>query len=114
MIANFVSSPAAVLLLGPVLMLLLGSVPAAVASRHPLTLGLLIQAVGLAALLSTIAAALLAALGEATAPVTSPLSLANLLSACIRHSDTVTDPGPRQTGIRASDQMRRCGSQIHE
>ena len=70
MIANFVSSPAALLLLGPVLMLLLGSVPAAVALQHPLVVGRLIQAVGLVGLLSTIAAALLATLGEATTPVT--------------------------------------------
>jgi NAD(P)H-quinone oxidoreductase subunit 5 len=69
-IANFVSSPAALLLLGPALMLLLGSVPAAVASRHPLVVGRLIQAVGLVGLLSTIAAALLATLGAATTPVT--------------------------------------------
>jgi NAD(P)H-quinone oxidoreductase subunit 5 len=69
-IANLVSSPAALLLLVPVLMLLLALMPAAVASRHPLVLGRLIQAVGLAGLLITITAALLTALGEATQPVT--------------------------------------------
>ena len=70
MIANFISSPAAPLLLGPALMLLLGMVPAAVASRHPLVLGRLIQAAGVAGLISTSAAALLAILGEATMPAT--------------------------------------------
>jgi NAD(P)H-quinone oxidoreductase subunit 5 len=67
---NPVSYLAALLLLGPALMLLLGSLPAAVASRHPLVVGRLIQAVGLASLLSTLAAVLLAALGDAQPPVT--------------------------------------------
>ena len=70
MIANLVSSPAALLLIGPALMLLLGLVPAAVASRYPLPVGRLIQAAGLAGLLSTIASALLAALREAPPPGT--------------------------------------------
>jgi NAD(P)H-quinone oxidoreductase subunit 5 len=67
---NPVSYLAALLLLGPALMLLLGALPAAVASRHPLVVGRLIQAVGLASLLSTLAAVLLAALGDAQPPVT--------------------------------------------
>jgi NAD(P)H-quinone oxidoreductase subunit 5 len=69
-IANFVSSPAALLFIGPALMLLLGSLPSAVASRHPLILGRLIQAAGVAGLASTIAGALLAVLGEAKTPAT--------------------------------------------
>jgi NAD(P)H-quinone oxidoreductase subunit 5 len=69
-IPNLFGSPAAILLLGPALMLLIAAVPAAWATRHPLTMGRLIQAAALVGLLSTLGAAVGAALAEAATPAT--------------------------------------------
>jgi NAD(P)H-quinone oxidoreductase subunit 5 len=69
-IESLVSSSAALLLLGPGLMLLVAAAPAAFAGRHPLAMGHLIQTAALAGLLCSLVAALAANLGEATTPVT--------------------------------------------
>jgi NAD(P)H-quinone oxidoreductase subunit 5 len=58
------------LLLAPALMLVLAAVPAAVASRHPLTMGQLVQAAALAGLAFTLVAALWATLAGASTPAT--------------------------------------------
>ncbi|MFY9975148.1 MAG: proton-conducting transporter membrane subunit [Chromatiaceae bacterium] len=67
---SLVSSPAALLLLGPAMMLALAAVPASVASRDPRLMGRLLQAVALAGLVFTLGAALWATLAQARAPVT--------------------------------------------
>lgn len=67
---SLVSSPAALLLLGPAMMLALAAVPASVASRDPRLMGRLLQAVALAGLVFTLGAALWATLAEARAPAT--------------------------------------------
>jgi hypothetical protein len=59
-IENLVSSPAALLLLGPGLMLLVAAAPAAFADRRPRAMGQMIQAAALVGLLCTLAAALAA------------------------------------------------------
>ncbi|MGB5200657.1 MAG: hypothetical protein WBR56_12235, partial [Sedimenticolaceae bacterium] len=70
MISSLFSSPGSLLLVGPGLMLLIAAVPAGVATRRPLAMGRLIQAVALASLLCTLGVALEAILGEATTPAT--------------------------------------------
>ena len=65
---SLLSSPGAMLLLGPALMLLVAAVPPAAASRHPLVMGRLVQVAALASLLLTIGAVLTAALGAASTP----------------------------------------------
>jgi NAD(P)H-quinone oxidoreductase subunit 5 len=55
------------LLLAPALMLALAAVPAAVASRHPLTMGRLVQGAGLAGLAFTLVAAVWSTLAGASA-----------------------------------------------
>ena len=67
---NLVSFPAALLLVGPALMLVLAAVPAAVASRDPVRMGRLVQAAALAGLAFTLVAALWQALGVADTPAT--------------------------------------------
>ena len=67
---SLVSSPAALLLLGPALMLALAAVPASVASRDPRLMGRLLQAAALAGLVFTLGAALWATLAGARAPAT--------------------------------------------
>ena len=64
------SSPAALLLVGPGLMLLLAAVPSALAGGHPRTMGRLMQAAALAGLLLTLGAALEAIVGEPATPST--------------------------------------------
>ncbi|MCU0836382.1 MAG: hypothetical protein MUC77_18420, partial [Chromatiaceae bacterium] len=64
---SLVISPGALLLLAPALMLALAAVPAAVASRHPLTMGRLVQGAGLAGLAFTLVAAVWSTLAGASA-----------------------------------------------
>ena len=70
MIPSLVDSPAALLLLGPGLMLLIAAVPAALATRHPLGMGRLIQVAALASLLCTLGVALEAIFSDAATPAT--------------------------------------------
>lgn len=70
MIESFTSFPAALLLIGPTLLLLLAVTPGGIAERHPRTLGQLIQVVGLVSLTSSLVAALMTGFAEQTGPST--------------------------------------------
>lgn len=70
MTLSSIISPGALLLLAPVLMLLLAVMPGAVASRHPLIVGRLVQGAALAGLLATLGAAVWTGLAGPGAPAT--------------------------------------------
>ena len=67
---GIVDSPGYLLLVAPAAMLLIAALPAALAARHPLAMGRLVQGAGLAGLAATVAAALWAELASPSLPST--------------------------------------------
>ncbi len=67
---GILDSPGYLLLVAPAAMLLIAALPAALAARHPLTMGRLVQGAGLAGLAATLAAAVWAELAAPALPAT--------------------------------------------